>query len=185
MASDPPHDDSPDRPPRDDRDASADDTDDSAAAGPHDDVVSGGPRDRSATASPATASPPSPATVDSRWWYVVAAVPVLSVAGFAVGLLFFVFVFLLGFAGAPGGMELFVLLFVFGIPFALLGGAVALAAPVALYFDAEAVTEAGVGWEPDAALYAVAALAGLVVPFLQPGVALYYLYQRHQHVGTP
>ncbi|WP_254545531.1 hypothetical protein [Halomarina pelagica] len=132
------------------------------------------------------------ATVESRWWLVVAAAAVFWVLAFVVGVL----AFLVGMAAFVGGFFLdpsfflpgaFGLAFLVVVPLVLLGLVLAVALPVALYFDAKAVREAAIGWEPDPVLYALVAVVGLFaqgVP-IQPAVALYYLYRRHQHVGEP
>ncbi|MFC7156448.1 hypothetical protein ACFQPA_13445 [Halomarina halobia] len=132
------------------------------------------------------------AAVESRWWLVVAAAAAFWVLAFAVGAL----AFLVGMAAFVGGFFLDPSLFLPGafglallviVPFVLLGFALAVALPVALYFDATAVRGAAVGWEPDPVLYALVAVVGLFaqgVP-IQPAVAVYYLYRRHQHVGEP
>ncbi|WP_254536406.1 hypothetical protein [Halomarina litorea] len=141
------------------------------------------------------------APVESRWWLAIAAAAVFWVLAYVVGALLFLTAFA-GFLGGVAGWPLghfggpgpagffpvgfgFVLLVV--IPLALLGLALGLLLPVALYLDAEAVGRANVGWDPDPVLYAIVGVVGLFaqgVP-VQPAVALYYLYRRHQHVGTP
>lgn len=139
--------------------------------------------------------------VESRWWLVVAAAAVFWVLAYVVGVFLFLTVLLgvlggaavgpfghLGGPGHVGGFPVgFGLLLLVVIPLALLGLALGLLLPVALYIDAEAVARADVGWDPDPVLYAIVGVVGLFaqgVP-VQPAVALYYLYRRHQHVGTP
>lgn len=127
------------------------------------------------------------ATVDSRWWYWIAAVPVYFAVSAVLGGLFFAAAVLglwvdVGFA--LSGLFVFALaVVVFGLP----GLALSVLFPVAVYVDARAVREADVGWDPDPALYGIVALAGVVVTAFTVSVplALYYLYRRHEAVGTP
>ncbi|WP_433628863.1 hypothetical protein [Halomicrococcus sp. NG-SE-24] len=129
-------------------------------------------------------------TVDSRWWYVVAATPLVFVVTWILGIWFFgLALFSVGLGGGEP--------FLFG-PFAIVAVFVALFVgllvtamlvlfPVAIYLDAEAVNRAGVGWQPDSVLYAlVAAISAVATGFtLAIPLALYYLWQRHEHVGVP
>ena len=73
------------------------------------------------------------------------------------------------------------------VPILLLGMLLAVFFPVAIYLDAEAVADAGVGWDPDPFLYGLLGAAGLFAGGapVQPVLGLYYLYRRHEHVGTP
>lgn len=134
--------------------------------------------------------------VESRWWVVVAA----AAAFWALAYVVVAFVFLAVFLGAVGGFAVgpfgepgpFVpfgvgAVFLVVVPLVLVGLALGLLLPVALYLDAAAVGRADVGWDPDPVLYAIVGVVGLFaqgVP-VQPAVALYYLYQRHRYVGTP
>lgn len=138
--------------------------------------------------------------VDSRWWLVVAAAAAFWAVVYAVGVLFALVAVLGVFGGAffgsmgpghgfpfpffPGAFGLAALLIV---PLVLVGFLVSLLLPVALYLDSEAVGRADVGWTPDPVLYAIAGVVGLFAQGLpiQPAVALYYLYRRHEHVGEP
>jgi hypothetical protein len=135
--------------------------------------------------------------VDSNWWYVVAVMPLFSLLGFLVFGWMLAAVFLgigtglmpmMGPVGMTSGMPggLFALL----VPMVLFGTvATVLTAvfPVALYLDAKAVRAADVGWKPDPVLYALVAVVGIVSTAFAVGIPLsiYYLYQRHRHVGTP
>jgi hypothetical protein len=73
------------------------------------------------------------------------------------------------------------------VPLVLLGLLLALLFPFAIYADAAAVADADVGWDPDPFLYGLLGAVGLFAGGapVQPAVGLYYLYRRHQHVGTP
>jgi len=142
-------------------------------------------------------------SVDSNWWYWVAAVPlywvVASVAGFAFAIVAIVFALTgagLGagvgsVAGEPtvgigAGLGLAGLALVaVAILLAFAGMVVSLVFPVAVYLDAEAVTDAGGDWQPDPALYGLLGLAGIVAQPLQVPLAVYYLYKRHESVGRP
>lgn len=126
-----------------------------------------------------------PPDVDSRWWYWIAAVPLYFVASLLIGGFAFV-IAVLGLATDLGG--LFLLLF--GAAFLLIalpGVILAVMFPLALYVDARAVAGANVDWSPDPILYGVLALAAVLVSAftLSVPLSLYYLYQRHRHVGSP
>ena len=136
------------------------------------------------------------ADVDSRWWLVVAAAAAFWAVAYAIGALFalvaVIGVFGGAFVGGYGGPVSFLpgafgLAAVLIVPLVLVGLLVSLLLPVALYLDSQAVGRAGVGWEPDPVLYAIAGVVGLFAQGLpiQPAVALYYLYRRHEHVGVP
>ena len=108
--------------------------------------------------------------------------PVLGLLGFLFAL-FAVFLVVLD-AGAGYGVSTLVFLLV--VPLAGISLLVTLVAAVAFYFDAEAVAAADLAaWEPDPVLWGVIGVAGVFFPLLQIGAAVYYLYQRHRHVGTP
>ncbi len=127
------------------------------------------------------------ATVESRWWYWIAVVPIYFAVSFLLGGLAFAVVFL-GFwvdAGvAVSGAFLFALAAFF---LALPGLVLSVLFPVAVYVDARAVSESGADWHPDPALYGLVALAGVLVTAFTVSVplALYYLYRRHEAVGVP
>jgi asparagine N-glycosylation enzyme membrane subunit Stt3 len=73
-----------------------------------------------------------------------------------------------------------------GAIYALLGLVLTLMLPVALYVDANELTESTVDWSPDPILYGLVGLLNfLAAPFVGIIVAIYYLYRRHEHVGTP
>lgn len=125
------------------------------------------------------------AGVDSRWWYWIAAVPVYALLSMLFGFaLVFVF-FLAGIGDFAGlGLVAFALFFLFvGLP----GLVLIVLFPIATYVDAKAVAEADLDWDPDPVLFGLLALASVLVSAFTASVilALYYLYRRHQHVGTP
>ncbi|MFB6119980.1 MAG: hypothetical protein ABEJ68_02555 [Halobacteriaceae archaeon] len=135
---------------------------------------------------------PDSAPVSSRWWYVVAVTTVYDVLVFAALLLLLPLVLLAALGAAPGdlpvalGLSMAAVLAIV-VPLALLGMLLALLFPVAIYADAEAVAAANLDWDPDPFLYGLLGVAGLFsggAP-VQPVLGLYYLYRRHQHVGTP
>ena len=127
------------------------------------------------------------ATVESRWWYWIAAVPVYFGLSFVGGALLFATVALgvwMDVGVAFSGAFLFALAAVlFGLPGLLLS----VLFPVAVYVDARAVREADAGWNPDPALYGAVALAGVLATAFTVSVpmAIYYLYRRHEAVGVP
>lgn len=130
--------------------------------------------------------------VESRRWYWIAAVPVyfvlatgvslfaLALIGIAVGL------DLVG-AGGFAGPGLVTLLAFGAAVFAAIGVVLAVAFPIAVYLDARAVGETGYEWDPDAALYGLVAVVGVIATnfLVSVPLALYYLYRRHEAVGTP
>jgi hypothetical protein len=124
------------------------------------------------------------ATVDSRWWYWIAAVPVFFVLSVAFAVVFVATVFLGLFLGE--GVAMVVLFGLAGL-FALAGLVLSILFPLAVYVDAQAVSRADVDWNPDPVLYGLVALAGVVVTAFVVSVplALYYLYRRHGAVGVP
>ena len=127
------------------------------------------------------------ATIESRWWYWIAAVPVYFAVSLVLGGLAFAVVFL-GFwvdvGVAVSGVFLFALVAFF---LALPGLVLSVLFPLAVYVDARAVSEAEVGWNPDPALYGLVALAGVLATAFTVSVpmALYYLYRRHEAIGVP
>lgn len=145
--------------------------------------------------------PEATAAIDdgSRWWYWIAAYPVYSLLAVPLALLAVVLFASVGAATAPmgpagpdpgvGGPAMFgVVALVVGIGaiYALLGLVLTLLLPVALYLDATELTESTVTWSPDPILYGLVGLLNfLAAPVVGIIVALYYLYRRHEHVGTP
>lgn len=134
------------------------------------------------------------ATVDSNWWYWIAAVPAYFLLVFALGIgaaLLFLFAFALDVAGLAGlGSVIAGLVATLGfVGLALVGLVVAVLFPVAVYVDARAIERADldIDWRPDPALYGLLALAAVLVTnfVLSVPFAVYYLYRRHQHLGTP
>jgi hypothetical protein len=132
------------------------------------------------------------AGVDSRWWYWVAAVPVyflVTLVGGAVAAGVFLFAGLLDLAGLSG-LASFSTFLVFGAIaslFGLVGIVVAVLFPVALYVDARAVEALDGEWTPDPVLWGLLAVVAVLVTnfVLSVPLALYYLYKRHESVGTP
>lgn len=134
--------------------------------------------------------------VDSRWWYWIVAYPVVTllfvplalILG-TIGLAPYIVVSpdplpqpLLGVAFGLLGLVVGVLLLIL-----VLGSlAVFVMFPVALYMDSRAVSMAEYEWKPDPLLYGILGVVQFIVtPLVGLIVALYYLYQRHEHVGVP
>ncbi|WP_227375172.1 hypothetical protein [Haladaptatus halobius] len=139
--------------------------------------------------------------VNSRWWYWIAAVPTVF-AFWLVTVAWVAFAIwlepnLLYGPSNPLVHSALVSLAAMGIPFAVL---IAIF-PLAVFQDTVAINRAEAGWEPSSRNYALVALLGLValaglafadlslavivgfvlsVPF-----SLYYLRERHEHVGVP
>jgi hypothetical protein len=132
------------------------------------------------------------AGVDSRWWYWIAAVPayfLVTLVGGAVAAGVFLFAGLLDFAGF-GGLASVSTFLVFGAVAGLLGLVgllVAVLFPVALYVDARAIEALDGEWTPDPVLWGLLAVVAVLVTnfVLSVPLALYYLYKRHESVGTP
>lgn len=114
----------------------------------------------------------------SNWWYVAVAVPLLSAIMLVVGIPVVL-------AGILLGLRVLFLvvlgLLIVGFPLFV----ATLLLPVALYKDIEYVQTLDIDWDPDRDLYVMLGVAGIFVNLLSPAVSLYYLYQRHVHVGRP
>lgn len=124
-------------------------------------------------------------SVESRWWYGVAALPVVSVlAVTAVSLATGVAVFSGALDGDIAGpvFGFLVLLGMASVASVITAGIVL---PISLYFDARAITGADIGWRPDVMWYVALGLLGALFHPIGIAVACYYCYQRHQHVGAP
>ncbi len=117
----------------------------------------------------------------SRWWYLVAAVPVVYTLTLALAPLFTVSV-VLGNPLPTAGVFLSpkVTILVLGTP-ALL---VTLSLPLALHQDLRSLpTGSASDWSPDRETWVLLGAAGLFVPGYAPVVASYYLFRRIQQVG--
>lgn len=132
------------------------------------------------------------ADVDSNWWYWIAAVPlyfVVTLVGGAVAAVVFVFTGLLDAAGLGGvaSASTFVLLGGVGALVGLVGVVLAFVFPVAVYVDARAVEALDGGWTPDPVLWGLLAVVAVLVTNFVVSVplAVYYLYRRHEELGTP
>ena len=132
------------------------------------------------------------ADADSRWWYWIAAVPLyflMTLVGGAIAAGLFLFAGLLDFAGL-GGLASVSTFLVFGALaslFGLVGIVVAVLFPVALYIDTRAIEALDREWTPDPVLWGLLAVVAVLVTnfVLSVPLALYYLYRRHESVGTP
>lgn len=134
------------------------------------------------------------AEVDSRWWYWIAAYPIVALLAlpfaFVLLLVFVVPIVVLdaagGHAAAPFVLGVILVVAVVAFSFVMIGLAIFVMLPVALYFDAKAVAEGGFTWKPDPLVYAlVGVLQFIVTPLIGLIVAIYYLYRRHTAVGVP
>jgi len=125
------------------------------------------------------------ASVDSKWWYWIAAIPLYVVLGGFLAIMFvgaFLFdLFLTG--GIATIFGAFIAIPVLG----LLGLVLSVLYPVATYIDARAIAESDASWTPDPLVWGLAALATEVLSAFTLSVvlAIYYLYKRHVAVGTP
>lgn len=140
----------------------------------------------------------------SRWWFGVTIVPLYT----AVSLVFYYAVLPLykwaihNQASVPDTVgSVLVLLYSVSIFTVFIGSYLApLTLPVSLYFDARAIERSACSWNPNAVFWGGISLvqlgawgnpspgsgwsSELVYVFTVP-LALYYLYVRHQYVGTP
>lgn len=125
------------------------------------------------------------ASVESRWWYGVAALPVVSVGSLlAVGLTTGLVVISGALGGAVTG-PVFGLLVLLGVVAAAAVIAAGVLLPVSLYFDRRAISRAGVDWHPDPGWYALLGVFGALFYPVGIAVACYYLYRRHRRIGAP
>lgn len=124
-------------------------------------------------------------TPDSRWWYWIAAVPVYFVLSMLLAFGGFLFVVVGVALDIPFG--LFILVAIAFVLIGLPGAVLSVMFPLAIYADARAIAGADIEWTPDPILYGLLALAAVLITafVLSVPLALYYLYQRHHHVGTP
>lgn len=144
--------------------------------------------------TPSASEIPPLDVVDSRWWYLIVAYPVVTL------LIIPAMLVLGGIAFAPFAVispdpqpGIGVVIGLLGIVFALLllvtlfaSLAIFVMFPVALYMDARIVSKANYEWKPDPLVYGLLGVAQFVVtPFIGLLVALYYLFQRHEHLGVP
>ncbi|RYJ15068.1 hypothetical protein ELS19_14685 [Halogeometricum borinquense] len=126
------------------------------------------------------------ASVDSNWWYWIAAPIALFVLSLVGGILFFV-AFLFDILLTGGILSVTTGILFAGIA-SLIGLVLSVMFPVAVYVDARALCEAPESsWSPDPVLYGLVALAGVVVTAFTVSIpfGIYYLYRRHVAVGTP
>jgi hypothetical protein len=118
---------------------------------------------------------------DSRWWWWIAGVPA-GVAFWAITALWLVI--------ATGGSGLLADPVRSGVGMATVGLGVPLLViavlfPVAVFFDARELREAGLWEENHRRLAGAAALSLLTGPVLSVPLASWYLWQRHRAVGVP
>lgn len=122
---------------------------------------------------------------DSRWWYWIAAVPLVYVLVFTA-LAVFVLPLILGESDVVFGLgESSVALL--AVALALPSFLITLVLPYALYRDIGLLNEhdTATAWSPDRDEYAILGAAGIFVTGVSVVVSVYYLYQRHVHVGIP
>lgn len=133
-------------------------------------------------------------SVDSRWWYWILAHPVGFVIGtpliVLLGLLIAIpVVGLVADSGTAFGALWLLLLLLAGVFLTfviLMLMAVFVMLPFALYFDAKAIRDAPVDWNPDPLVYALlGALQFVVTPLVGLIVGSYYVYRRHVELGVP
>lgn len=122
---------------------------------------------------------------DSRWWYWIAAVPLVYVLVVAV-MAVFVLPLILSESDLVFGLgESDVALL--AVALALPSFLITLVLPYALYRDIGLLYEHDTitAWGPDQDEYAIIGAAGIFVTGISFVISIYYLYQRHDHVGIP
>jgi hypothetical protein len=89
--------------------------------------------------------------------------------------------------GGLASLSAFVVFGGFAALFGLVGLGVAVGFPLGIYVDARAIEEAGGEWRPDPVLWGLSAVVAVLVTnfVLSVPLALYYLYRRHETIGTP
>lgn len=109
--------------------------------------------------------------VTSRWWYCIAAGPVLFLTGFGVLVL-------------PSGITLTFVgaLYLRIVGFALLTGVGIVLFSIGLAADLAQVRGSTNSWHPGTRRYLI---PSLLVPGVIPLVALVYLFKRHRQIGVP
>lgn len=126
-----------------------------------------------------------PTSVDSRWWYGVAALPVVSVLSLAiVGLATGIAVFS-GALDSDAAGPVFGFLVLLGMVAAAAVIASGIVLPVSLYLDGRAISSNEVAWHPDVRRYAALGVVGALFHPIGIAVACFYLYRRHRRVGVP
>lgn len=122
---------------------------------------------------------------NSRWWYLIAAVPVVQFVVVSVVIIIFYLVFGLGRTRILGFGEARIAMAMVGL--SLLTFPIMIALPYALHRDLELVGAYVTPdqWDIEQHHYTIAAVAGIFAPIIGFGVAVFYLYQRHVHVGVP
>jgi hypothetical protein len=151
---------------------------------------------RSSLGEPTETSPTTaPLDGDSRWWYWIVAYPIYSLLAIPLAVFALILFASVGATTTPaadpqlvGPVFFAVVALVIGVGaiYALLGLVLTLMLPVALYVDATEISESAVPWSPDPILYGLVGLLNfLAAPVVGIIVAAYYLYRRHEHVGTP
>jgi hypothetical protein len=126
-----------------------------------------------------------PSVRDSRWWYGIAAVPVLYILVLVV-LGVFVLPLILGESSRVFGVGEFIIVRL-AVGVALLAFLSTFILPYALYRDIGLLDEYDIAtaWDPDRDEYTILGAAGIFMSAVGFGVSVYYLYQRHVHVGIP
>lgn len=132
------------------------------------------------------------AGVESNWWYWVAAVPVyflVALVGGVLAAIVFIFAGVLDIVGLGGlaSVSTFILFGGVATLFGLFGVVIAIVFPIAIYVDARAIESAGKAWTPDPVLWGLLAVVAVLVTnfIISVPLALYYLYKRHEALGTP
>ncbi|SNZ17707.1 hypothetical protein SAMN06269185_3096 [Natronoarchaeum philippinense] len=136
--------------------------------------------DATASQASAVASEETPAAGGSRWWYLIAAVPVVYTLTLALAPMFTLSV-VVGQPIPTAGVFLSpkVTILVLGTPAFL----VTLSLPLALHQDLRSLPLDAADWSPDREAWALLGAVGLFVPGYAPVVASYYLYRRFRSVG--
>lgn len=152
--------------------------------------------EQSLETSPASESEATSTDEPSRWWYWIAAYPVYSLLSIPLVILGLILFVPFGAVATPMGADpqfvgplmfsVIALVVGIGAIYALFGLVLTLMLPIALYVDATEITESEILWSPDPILYGLIGLLNfLAAPVVGILVSIYYLYRRHEYVGTP
>lgn len=120
----------------------------------------------------------SDGSVDSNWWLLVLAMPLVTLAEVCLSFL------LVGFVYTSTGASGLVSLLIPAAPFLAIALLVRLLLPLALYKDARAIRDADVEWEPDPVNWGFLGLGLIVIPILDSLLAVVYLTLRSRALAA-
>ncbi|MFB6111688.1 MAG: hypothetical protein ABEJ35_04035 [Halobacteriaceae archaeon] len=119
--------------------------------------------------------------VDSRWWLWVAGVPIVAVFWLLTVVWLAIAAGGTGLLATPVASAVGLATIVLGIPMFV----VAVVFPMAVYYDARALSTGGLRLQPAPRLALLAAASLLTGPVLSVPFACWYLWRRHRVAGVP